>query len=243
VSPSFTTFLFEAANFVVLAAVLGWLFFRPVQAAIESRRASLEAERREAERIRAEAEQRFAAVEARRREAEASLEPLRVEARREAERQAAAIVEAARTHAAEERARLQSELAAIRREHARTLAHDAAAAARTLVTRLLVEIGGPDLDAALARAACQRLAGLPEASRTGSIEVETAHPLDAETRARFVEVAGPAATVKNRVVPELGGGVRVITSAGLVDASGAGLAAWAERELVARLLPDEASGG
>jgi hypothetical protein len=106
-----------------------------------------------------------------------------------------------------------------------------------------VEIGGPDLDAALARAACQRLAALPEANRAGSVEVETARPLDTETRARFVEVAGPAATVKDRVVPELGAGVRVITSAGLVDASAAGLAAWAERELVARLLPDERSGG
>jgi F-type H+-transporting ATPase subunit b len=242
VSASLTTFLFEAGNFVVLAAVLGWLFFRPVQAAIERRRAALEAERQEADHIRAEAERRLAEVEARRREVEGSLEPLRVEARRAAERQAAEIVDAARTQAAEDRARLEGELVARRREHARTLARDAAAAARTLVTRLLADIGGPGLDAALARAACQRLAAIPEANRTGSIEVEAARPLDAETRARFVEAAGPAATVKDRVVPELGAGVRVIASAGLVDASAAGLAAWAERELVARILPDEASG-
>ena len=130
----------------------------------------------------------------------------------------------------------------MRREHARTIARDAAAAARMLVMRLLVEIGGPDLDAALARAACLRLAALPAASRAGSVAVETARPLDAETRARFVEVAGPAAAVKDRVVPELGAGVRVITSGGLVDASAAGLAAWAERELVARILPDQGSG-
>ena len=31
VSPSWVTFLFEAANFLLLAAVLGWLFFRPVR--------------------------------------------------------------------------------------------------------------------------------------------------------------------------------------------------------------------
>jgi F-type H+-transporting ATPase subunit b len=243
VSPSLTTFLFEAANFVALAAVLGWVFFRPVQAAIERRRSGLEAERRDADRARADAERRLAEVEARRREVEGGLEPLRAEARREAERQAAAIVEAARQQAGEERARLEHELAALRREHARTLARDAAAAARILVTRLLAEIGGPDVDTALARAACERLAALPEAKRAGSVEVQTARPLDAETRARFQEVAGPAATVKDRVVPELGAGVRVITPAGLVDASASGLAAWAEQELVARILPDEKSGG
>jgi F-type H+-transporting ATPase subunit b len=243
VSPSLTTFLFEGANFVLLAAVLGWIFFRPVQAAIERRRAALEAERQEADRIRSEAERRLAEIEALRREVEVSLDPLRAEARAEAERQAAAILDGARKQGGEERTRLEGELAASRREHARTLARDAAAAARTLVMRLLVDIGGPDLDAALARAACQRLAAIPEANRTGSVEVEAARPLDAETRARFVEAAGPAATVRDRVVPELGAGVRVIASAGLVDASAAGLAAWAERELVARILPDEEARG
>jgi len=67
VSPSLTTFLFEAVNFVVLTGVLGWLFFRPVQAAIERRRADLEAERRQADHIRAEAEHRLVEVADRRR--------------------------------------------------------------------------------------------------------------------------------------------------------------------------------
>ncbi len=242
-SPSLTTFLFEAANFVVLAAALGWAFFRPVQDAIERRRASLERERQEAERTRAAAERRLAEAEARRGEVEASLEPLRMEARREAERQAATIVEGARKQADRERARLETELAALRREHARTVARDAAAAARTLVMRLLAEIGGPDLDAALARAACQRLAALLPARCAGSVEIETARPLDDEMRARFVETIGPAATVRDRVVPELGAGVRIITPAGLVDASAAGLAAWAEQELADSILPHEGSGG
>lgn len=242
VSPSATTFLFEAANFVVLAAVLGWLFFRPVQAVIERRRATLAAERQEADRILAGAKRTLAEAETRRAEIEASLEPMRLEARREAERQAAAIVDEARKQVTEERNRLADELAALRREHAGTLAHDAAAAARTLVARLLTEIGSPDLDAALARAACTRLAGLPEGHRNGLVEVETARPIDAEALAQLSAAAGPEATVKVRVVPELGAGVRVITRAGLVDATAAGLAAWAERELVARILPDEGAG-
>jgi hypothetical protein len=36
------------------------------------------------------------------------------------------------------------------------------------------------------------------------------------------------------VVPELGAGVRILTARGLIDASAAGLAAHAERALVAR---------
>ena len=40
-SPTLTTFLFEAANFLVLAAVLGWLFFKPVRQALADHRAGL----------------------------------------------------------------------------------------------------------------------------------------------------------------------------------------------------------
>ena len=234
-SPSLTTFLLEAANFLVLAAVLGWAFFRPVQAAITRRRDSLATERHAAEVLRAEAERRLAEAEARRRDVEASLEPLRTDARREAERQAATLLEAARTQSAAERTRLQDDLAALRREHAHALGRDAAAAARILVTRLLDEIDGPDLDGALARVACRGLAALPETARTGLVEIETAHALDDELRARLRQQAGPAATVRERVVPELEAGIRVITPAGLIDASVAGLAAWAERELLERL--------
>jgi F0F1-type ATP synthase membrane subunit b/b' len=243
VSPSVATFLFEVANFVALAALLGWIFFRPVQASIERRRASLEGARREVEQMREAAKRELADVDARRRAVEASLEPLREEARREAERRATTIVEAAQSQAAEERARLDADLAARRREHARTLTRDAAAAARTLVVRLLAQIEGPDLDAALARAACRRLTALAGTNGAGVVEVETARPLDAETLNLLREAAGPGATVKDRVIPELGAGVRVISGAGLIDASVAGLAAWAEQELVARLESDEGADG
>ena len=242
-SPSLTTFLFEAANFLLLAAVLGWAFFRPVQDAIERRRAALETERRDCERARADVEQQLAEAEARRREVEASLAPLRAEARREADRQAAAILESARIQAAEEHGRLEADLAALRRENARTLARDAAEAAGTIVARLLAEIDGPDLDAALARAACDRLAALPDAKRAGPVDVETARPLDVETRARLAEALGPGVTVHDRVVPELGAGLRIVTHAGLVEASASGLAAWVERELLARIAPEEERGG
>jgi F0F1-type ATP synthase membrane subunit b/b' len=243
VSPSVATFLFEAANFLVLAAVLGWAFFRPVQNAIERRRAGLETERRDCEQARADVQRELAEAEARRREVEASLSPLRAEARREADRQAAAILEKARTQAAEEHGRLEDELAALRRENARTLARDAAGAAGAIVARLLAEIGGPDLDAALARAACDQLAALPETKRARPVDVEAARPLEPETRARLANALGPGVTVNDRVVPELLAGLRIVTHAGVVDASASSLAAWAERELLARIAPGEEPGG
>jgi len=55
-SATWVTFLFEAANFLLLAAVLGWLFFRPVRDALERRRSELESEQRAATEARAEAE-------------------------------------------------------------------------------------------------------------------------------------------------------------------------------------------
>ena len=39
-SPTVTTFLFEAANFLTLAPLLGWLFFQPVSDAIQGRRSA-----------------------------------------------------------------------------------------------------------------------------------------------------------------------------------------------------------
>jgi hypothetical protein len=38
VSASWVTFAFEAANFLLLTALLAWLFFRPLRAALERRR-------------------------------------------------------------------------------------------------------------------------------------------------------------------------------------------------------------
>ena len=39
-SPELTNFLFEAANVLTLAAVLGWLFFEPVRAQLDKERAA-----------------------------------------------------------------------------------------------------------------------------------------------------------------------------------------------------------
>jgi F0F1-type ATP synthase membrane subunit b/b' len=243
VSPTAATFLFEAANFLVLAAALGWFFFRPVQNALENRRAELEAERRQAADHLTEADRRLAEIEAQRRQFTASLDSLRVQAQEQAEREAERIMDGARAEGRHERERMKTELAALRRAHAKTAARDAAAAAREIVVRLLAHIGGPDLEPALVRAACRELRALAGRARLAPALVEASQPLLDQTRALLAEALDcQPSEVRDRVVPELVGGVRVITSAGLVDASVAGLAAFAERALLARIDREEDSG-
>ena len=112
-SPTLTTFLFEAANFLVLAGVLGWLFFQPIRTALEDRKSQLLNQSREAteklaeaERLRAEQQDHEAAFQR-------DLDRLRQEARAAAEREAETIRADARAASERERDRLQRELASL----------------------------------------------------------------------------------------------------------------------------------
>jgi len=236
VSPTAATFLFEAANFLALAGILGWAFFRPVQDAIERRRAALDSERRQAADLLAAAEQHTAELAARQREFDASLEGIRLTMRAQAEAEAQRIVEAARTAARQEQEHLQATLAALRRQQARVAAHDAAMAAGHVVVQLLERVGGPDLDLALIGATCTALRTLAARRPLPPVLVEAARALDDRARLQIADAAGcPPSSLRERIVPELVGGVRAITAAGLVDLSIAGLASFAERVLLERI--------
>jgi hypothetical protein len=120
---------------------------------------------------------------------------------------------------------------------------DATVAAREVVVRLLAHIGGPDLEPALVHAACRELRTLAGRAHLAPVLVETSRPLHDQMRALLAEALDcQPSEVRDRVVPELVGGVRVITNAGLVDASVAGLAAFAERALLARIDREEDGG-
>lgn len=235
-SPSWVTFLFEAANFLLLAALLGWVFFRPVRGVLERRRAALEAEERGAAERRAQAERALAEAAARQGELERSNASLRERVREEAESERSRVLDEAREQAQRERETLKAELAALRRGQARRIAADAAAAAREIVVRLLAQIQGPDLEQALVAAASRELAKLATGGPVDPMIVESAGELDPAVLDALARAAGVArAEMSARRVPELGAGIRILTARGLIDASAAGLAAHAERALVARL--------
>jgi len=242
VSPSWATFLFETANFLLLAVLLGWLFFRPVRGILERQRALLDAERREAEESRGEARRQLAEAQKLRAELEASLSGLRERGRQEAEREAAAILASARDQAGRERKALEAELVALRRGAARARSLDSATAARDIVVRLLERIGGPDIDQALLQVARRELALLAAGGSLDPVIVEAPRALETDALASLSEAAGIAPDrVDQRIAPELVGGVRIVTGRGLVDASVAGLAARAEQAIVARIDGDGAA--
>ena len=174
-SPTLTTFLFEAANFLVLAAVLGWLFFKPVRQALADRRAKFEADSVQAAEKLAEAEKAQQEIDATRANLQAELNELRTRELEAARRQADQILADARTAAEREREMSHRQAARMSDTQRDTLAEVSAAAAAETVGRLLEQIGGPDLQSALIESACQQLGSLPpDALRAGKDRVGAA---------------------------------------------------------------------
>lgn len=220
-SPTVANFVFEAANFLLLAATLGWLLFKPVRRALDAERERHAKEAEEGRRLRAEAETLAGQAKAEQEAAERGAAERRAEALAEARREADKLLEEARKARAQERQRLDDELRATRAAQAEALAGAVGRIAAETVRSLLVSLEGPALDAALVRAACSRLSELPVAARA-SAQVEVARPLDAEATDLLAGALGRV--LEARVVPELGAGVRVTTAAGQIDATAAGLA-------------------
>ncbi len=231
-SPTVTTFLFEAANFLVFATVLGWLFFKPVRQAITNYREKFEADNQlaaqnlaEAEKVRKEIDDTHAHLQAEMNELRASeLEVIR--------RQADQILMEAR--AAADREREQSHLQASRMSDVQQdrLGEVSAMVTAEMVKRLLEQIGGPDLQSSLIQSACQRLASFSQDS-IAPVKIESSLPLSEEQVTEIKDALGSAATSADfRMVDGLGVGVRISTAKGLIDASASGLSQFARQSLV-----------
>jgi F0F1-type ATP synthase membrane subunit b/b' len=237
VSPALANFLFEAVNFLLLAAALGWILFKPVRGALEreqQRQATHDDEqarlREEAESLRDEARTVRANAE---HEAAARRDELLAAATREADR----IVAMARRDAANEKRALETELANRQAGEAAALTDTLARITADSVRRLLASLAGPDLDAALVRAACAEIEQLPSASRSGAL-VESARPLGTTSRESLEHVLGGA--FEQRVVGELGAGVRITTTAGQIDATAASVARQAAAAIKTRNITADA---
>jgi F-type H+-transporting ATPase subunit b len=243
VSATWVTFFFEAANFLLLAAVLGWFFFRPVRDLLERRRSEIEAEQKAAAEARTKAEEVLQEAQTQRVEVEKARTSMQERVRKEAEKEREAILDAARTQVDREREKLKEELVSLRRAQGRSLAADAAFAAREIVARLLERIESPDLDAQLLGEACRELEKLKDSGSLAPIVVEAAREVTEAELGALAEAAGVSADeARARIDEDLLAGFRVVTSRGLVDVSAAGLAAQAERALAGRMEQEENSG-
>jgi F0F1-type ATP synthase membrane subunit b/b' len=238
VSPSLSTFLLEAANFLILASGLGWLFFRPVRNAIAREQAAHREAEAHAAAQRAEADRLRAQVEAERAGLAAELAATRAEAKKAAEAEARELRARATHEAEEERARTRRELSSERRASTAAIGGDIASLSAKALLDLFSWLEGPELEVALTRAAIRALGGVAAGTR---IVVESGGPLPDAARQALIE-ALPEARLELRVREALGVGVRLLTPDGLVDASASGLSEHARRS-VERSLTETLSEG
>ena len=227
-SPTVTTFFFELTNFLLLAALLGWLLFKPVRAVLQARQA---AEQRQAEELAtraAESERQRADLDQRHRAFEGEIAEARRKQVAAAEQEVAAILTRANDTVARERDMVKRGLAQLEHAQVERLSAAIAAATRESIVRLLATLNAPDLDASLAHAACRQLEGLPR-NGFGPVLIESARPLTDDLHAAIATaLRADAVSATFRVVPELGAGVRITTAHGLIDASALGLGRQAE---------------
>lgn len=225
------TFLFELINFLLLAALLGWLLFKPVRAALEARQAAQKKTADELAAAGAKLEAERAELEKRRTAFDEELGRLRTERLTAAEQEATAVLARAREAAERERDRQTRLLGHLEEAEVERLAAASVQAARAAVERFLTTLGAPELDTGLVQAACRQVAALDGGS-LGAVLIESARPLGDDERAALTNALHDrATTIEERVVADLGAGVRVTTARGLIDASAAGVAAAAGRTL------------
>jgi F-type H+-transporting ATPase subunit b len=229
------TFLFEIVNFLVLALILQRLLYRPLHQALDRRREQIE--------------QAKAAAEAAREQAAAVQEQLaaRLAAMEEQRRQ---VLAAAHTQALAERAQIAAEteqemrshredadkaLAQQRQEAQEQLRVDMVALALDLAARLLRDACDADMQRQLAHRLIEALRQLPDSDRatlyasrqprSGAI-LETAHDLDdvtlADLNAAIATLIGEPVPLTVMVKPALLGGLRLLLSGQVWDASLAG---------------------
>jgi F0F1-type ATP synthase membrane subunit b/b' len=249
VSPTLTTFLFEAANFLVLAAVLGWLFFRPVREALNHRRHQLAGAAEQAQQKLAEAERAQREIEMARANLRQELQEMRTRELDAARAQVDQLLAQAQDSAQRELALAHAQAHRLTETQQQNLAQVAATAAAEAVERLLHDLAGTELHDALVRSACQQLRQLRDQAKGGHdppsppghvtpgrlapIKIELAQPPSAAQQAALDEALGPdASDPAIQIVPSLGAGVRISTGRGLIDASVGGLASFARQSLI-----------
>lgn len=225
-STTLANFIFETVNFLLLAAALGWVLYKPVRHALDAEQERRDRDEQERSRLLLEAQtaarEAQSTREAAARESTERREEVLASARREAEQ----LLEQAKQARAAERRSFESELASARAAQALEWADLIGRIASVSVSRLLETIRGPALDSGLVHAACAELARLED--RGGAL-VESASPLEATDRARLAALLPGG--FEDRTAPELIAGVRVTTSGGQVDASVAAIARQAARTL------------
>ena len=220
---SWSTFLLEIINFLVLVWILKRFLYKPVLEVIGRRRESIEQTLREAGEEREASEVLQLQYEKRLADWEQEKEIARIALQRDVESERRQRLEALAGELKEERKKAQVLAEKELRETERRLQTQALDLGANFATRLLSRLAGPELEAKLIEAALQDLAALPVAQRQrlhqawqrgdALVEVTSAYPLD-EPRQGALEkvlasVVGGDVACRYREDPELIGGMRL----------------------------------
>jgi F-type H+-transporting ATPase subunit b len=219
---SWTTFLFEAINFLVLVWLLKRLFYAPVKRAIAQRRAAVEKTLRDAETARREAETLKAKYEGRVQEWEAEKERQREEFRKEINdergRQLKAIEASVAVEREKAKAREKKEAAERRANEER----EAMKQALEFTSRLLSGLASPELEGKIVEMVTRHISsapagdlpiGPPSGSRHMAVQVRSAYALTEPQRSGLSAILkqrlGSDASIAFDVDPKLVAGLEI----------------------------------
>jgi F-type H+-transporting ATPase subunit b len=230
---SWSTFLLEMVNFLVLVWLLKRFLYKPVQDAIARRRETIEqtlegarAERRTGEALQTRYQNRLADWE---RERETARNALHAELEAERHRRLEALE--AELEQGRDRTRVLAQRE--RREMGRRLEGEALALGARFASRLLSRLAGPALESRLVEMALQDLEALPDGQRQtlrrawdngdGPVQVTSTYPLQQGPRqaleGALAKLVGAPVTCSYRQDPALIGGLRLRLSAWVLHAN------------------------
>ena len=217
---SWSTFILEMVNFVVLVWILQRFLYRPVLDVISRRRARIQKTLADAQALRDEAQGLRQRYEGRLADWNAEKQQAAEALRREIDAERAKRLEELQTQLKQQKdlseAAEQHRLAAAKREMEMRAIEQAA----RFTTRLLERARGPEVEARLADAAVAELEHLPDAQRAEldlkkeqPVRIESAFPLPDENRAALEQalqaLVGRRVAVEFAVDPDLLAGVRI----------------------------------
>ncbi|HXX69928.1 MAG TPA: hypothetical protein VEK07_22300 [Polyangiaceae bacterium] len=192
---SLWTLAFQTANFLVLAAVLKRVLFRPIAAMVAHRQEQIEAASKEVQSARRSAEESRVHYEQERDKLRATFDAMGTELRAQVAQERAKLAQQSRAEAS---ALLESARVEIERERREAAAHTAADAVTMgveLATRMLELSAGPRIAETLLGQVCDHLESLPvdrrrmlseEVARgAGTLEVATAPALAPDAQQRW----------------------------------------------------------
>lgn len=219
---SWTTFLLEAINFLVLVWLLKRLFYAPVKRAIGQRRAAVEKMLHDAESARRESEDLRSKYEGRVREWEAEKERLREEFRKEINEERSRQLKAIEASVAMEREKAEAREKKEAAERRANEEREAMKQALEFTSRLLSGLSSPELEAKIVAMVTKHISsataenlptGPPSGSHQTTAQVRSAYTLTEPQRGALSAILkqrlGSDTSIAFEVDPKLVAGLEI----------------------------------